>query len=119
MSGVEHIGALGEGAAELYGRYIPRKKAAAGTAARALVCEDDPELLRRYLEQTARRVVYQHLSVLLQKSNARILTERIDALARLAATGSSRAADARLRLSSSSQRRANSLLPLTSSGPGH
>ena len=74
--GVEHIGALGEGAVDLYGRYIPRMMAKRNS-------EDDPRMLRLFLEQSARQTVYQQVSVLIQKANARLITERVDALARL------------------------------------
>ena len=82
--GVEHIGALGEGAVDLYGRYIPRMMAKRNRGPiRQLVCEDDPRMLRLFLEQTSRQAVYQQVSVLIQKANARLITERVDALARL------------------------------------
>ena len=69
---------------------------------RYYVCEDDPDILRRFLEQSGRQQVYQQVSFIIQKANAKIVTEVSDTIVRSSLTGHRRAEDARPWLSSSS-----------------
>ena len=77
----EHVGALGEGAFDLFGRYIPEGLAGNGNTARPLVCSEDPEELMRVLLQAQRQQVLQRVSVLLQRGNIRMIRVLADGIA--------------------------------------
>ena len=77
----EHIGALGEGAFDLFGDYIPRGLAEKGAVPLPLACPGDPVELTKVLMQAEKVRVLQRVSIVLQRGNARLLNLRADAAA--------------------------------------
>ena len=77
----EHIGALGGGAYDFFGGYIPEGLVKNGDTARPLVCSEDPDELKRVLLQAQKQQVLQRVSVVLQRGNVRMIRMMADGIA--------------------------------------
>ena len=75
---LEHIGALGAGAYDLFGKFIPQGLARCGASPLPLACPEDPEELMKVLLQSEKQRVLQRVSVVLQRGNARLIGLRAD-----------------------------------------